>query len=498
MTVNEAIEKLNELENTEFAYHHAMGMLDYDGVTGAPKDSCIPRGKTLGYLAGVIHSLSTGEDTVRLLDYLKEHEDQLPAAVRRRVELKRKQLKELRSIPADEYVGYTQLLNDASAVWHEAKEKSDYAMFEPYLGRIIEANKRFAFLVEPDMIPYDYCLGKYEEGLTMEKCDKFFGAIKEPIVKLIEKVKSAQEPSDELLKVYFPVNKQHELALRLMDIMGIDRDRCSLGVTEHPFTTDFSKYDVRITTKYIEDNFLSSIYSVVHEGGHALYELHTADEYQYTCLGGGVSMGVHESQSRFYENLIGRSRQYIDLIYPELVKFCPELSKYSANDIYRLANKATPSLIRTEADELTYSLHIMVRYEMERAFINGTVPTKELPDMWNALYREYLGVDVPNDRDGILQDSHWSGGTIGYFPSYALGSAYGAQLLSKMKETVNVEDCVKLGDFAPINGWLEDRIWRHGSFYKPTEVIEKAMEAPFDPKYFLDYLERKMADVYGF
>jgi carboxypeptidase Taq len=283
-----------------------------------------------------------------------------------------------------------------------------------------------------------------------------------------------------------------------MEIMGIDKNRCSLGVTEHPFTTGFSKYDVRITTKYLEDNFLSSIYSVVHEGGHALYEMNVDDEYSYTCLEGGVSMGVHESQSRFYENIIGRSKEYIELIYPELVKFCPELSKYSADEIYRLANKAMPSLIRTEADELTYSLHIMVRYEMERAFTNGTVPTKELPEMWNSLYKEYLGIDVPNDREGILQDSHWSGGSIGYFPSYALGSAYGTQLLSRMKETVNVEDCVRNGNFAPINGWLKDRIWKYGSLYKPTQVMEKAMGAPFDPKYFVDYLKAKMADVYGF
>jgi carboxypeptidase Taq len=208
-------------------------------------------------------------------------------------------------------------------------------------------------------------------------------------------------------------------------------------------------------------------------------------------------MGVHESQSRFYENIIGRSKEYINLIYPHVISLCPELSKYSAEDIYIAANKAEPSLIRTEADELTYCLHIMIRYEMEKAFIDGDVPTKELPDMWNALYKEYLGIDVPDDKHGILQDSHWSSGLIGYFPSYALGSAYGAQLLAKMGESFNVYDAISAGKLSKINDWLTERIWKYGRLYNPTELIEKAMEAPFDPTYYINYLKNKMSDIYG-
>ena len=230
-----------------------------------------------------------------------------------------------------------------------------------------------------------------------------------------------------------------------MDLLGLDRSRCRLGTTEHPFTLDLSKYDVRITTHYYENAFASSMFSVVHEGGHALYELHTADEYAYTGLGGGVSMAVHESQSRFFENIIARSRPFCEHIWPTLVELCPELGKYSAKDFYRAVNTSKPSLIRIEADELTYSLHIMVRYELERAFMHGELEARDLPSAWKELYRKYLGVEVPDDRSGVLQDSHWSGGQIGYFPSYALGSAYGAQIVAKMKETVDVDECVAAG-----------------------------------------------------
>ncbi|MGM9520956.1 MAG: carboxypeptidase M32 [Oscillospiraceae bacterium] len=498
MTVNEAVNKLDEQELKEFAYRHACGMLHYDGETGAPRDSALPRGKSLGILSGEMHKLATSSESLKLLDFLKEHKDELTPEQRRRVELRDKDLKELQRIPVEEFVAFRELLNESSAAWHEAKEKSDYAIFEPYLKKVIEANKRFAQLVEPDMKPYDYCLDKFEEGLNEERCDKFFGALREKIVPLVDKIKTLQQPDVSCTSVSFPISAQRELAYRLMDIIGVNRNRCGLSETEHPFTTGFSKYDIRITTNYKKENFLSSMYSVIHESGHAMYALHPNDGYAFNCLGDGVSMGVHESQSRFFENIIGRSREFIALVYPDLISLCPALSKFSVEDIYRAANKAEPSLIRTEADELTYSLHVMIRYEIEKAFINGEVPTKELPDMWNAMYKEYLGIDVPDARRGILQDSHWSNSNIGYFPSYALGSAYGAQLLNKMSETINVKDCIKSGDLGPVNSWLEEHIWKYGSMYTPTEVIEKAMGAPFDPKYYTDYLERKMAGVYGF
>ncbi len=497
MNTAEAINRLNDLELKEFAYGHAMGILSFDDETVAPKGSYIPRGKTMGVLSELSYKLTTGDEAMGLLDWLKEHVDELSDEDRRRVEIRDKRSRQLRAIPVEEYVAYSELINEASNVWREAKNNSDYKLFEPYLGKIIDAQKRFASLVAPDMDPYDYCLDQYEEGLTQDKCEEFFGSLREHIVPLLEKIKAAKPIDTSFLEVSFPVSAQRELSKKLMELEGLPEENCILGEVEHPFTTGFSKYDMRITTHYYENNFLSSMYSVIHEGGHALYDMHSDDRFVFTSLEGGVSMGVHESQSRFYENIIGRSREFVTLIYPELIRLCPKLAAHSAEELWRAANVARPSLIRTEADELTYPLHIMVRYEMEKAMMKGEVNTSELPEMWNGLYKEYLGIDVPDDKNGILQDSHWSGGAIGYFPSYALGSAYGAQLLAKMGESLDVRETVKKGDLKPVNDWLEERIWRYGCLYKPAELMERAFGGPFDPKYYTDYLERKFGEVYG-
>ncbi len=497
MNVQEAIDKLNELELQEFAYGHAFGILSWDDETVAPKGSQIPRGKTMGVLSELSYKLSTGDEARALLDFLKEHYDELTPEDRRRTDLREKNMRELRAIPMEEFVAYSQLTDEASSVWREAKRKSDYKLFEPYLGKIIDYKKRFAALVRPDMDPYDYCLDQYEEGLTREKCEAFFKTLREHIVPLLEKVMAAKPIDTSFLSTPFPVPAQRELSAKLMELMRLPKDNCIIGEVEHPFTTGFSKYDVRITTHYFEDNFLSSMYSVVHEGGHALYDLHSDDRFCFTSLEGGVSMGVHESQSRFYENIIGRSREFVELVYPEIVRLCPTLASQSPEALWRAANVAQPSLIRTEADELTYPLHIMVRYEMEKAMIGGDVKPADLPGMWNALYKEYLGLDVPDDKNGILQDSHWSGGGIGYFPSYALGSAYGAQLLHKMREDFDVRKAVRENDLIQVNNWLEEKIWKYGSLYKPAELMERAFGGPFDPTYYTDYLERKFTEVYG-
>ena len=239
------------------------------------------------------------------------------------------------------------------------------------------------------------------------------------------------------------------------------------------------------------------MYSVIHEGGHALYDTGSARELAYTVLDGGVSMGIHESQSRFYENILGRSRAFCEYILPVAKKYFPALKGHTAEELYRAVNRAEPGLIRIEADELTYALHIMVRYELEKRVLAGELQVSDLPAEWNRLYKEYLGVDVPDDKRGELQDSHWAGGNIGYFPSYALGSAYGAQYLRKMKESIDVDACVRAGNFAPINDWLRERIWQYGCLYRPGELFERAVGEAFDPTVFTSYLEEKFSDLYG-
>jgi carboxypeptidase Taq len=242
---------------------------------------------------------------------------------------------------------------------------------------------------------------------------------------------------------------------------------------------------------------LSSFFSVIHEGGHSLYELNTADELVGSPLGTGASMGIHESQSRLFENMIGRSRAFIELIHPAMAELFPgQMKKVSPELLYRAANRAEPSLIRIEADELTYSLHIMVRYELEKKLIAGTLEVKDLPEAWNALYKEYLGVDVPDDTHGVLQDSHWSGGSFGYFPSYSIGSAYAAQIYDAMAKNVDIDAAVRSGDLSPVVGWLTEKIYRFGSLKKPNELILNACGKPFDPTYYTRYLTEKYRAIY--
>ena len=498
MDLKEALNTLDRIQRKEIAYMHAMGLLSYDGSTGAPEGTAQNRGETLGVLSEAAYAVTTGKDTRQTLACLKDHWEELDDVTRRIVERKEKDLAELSRIPVEEYVAYTRLINEADAVWHKAKEQNDYNSFAPYIDKIVSARKRNAFLVSPEMDPYDYQLDKFEEGLTRSKCEAFFKTLKEDIVPLVKKVTARPQVDDAINKMHYPLAQQEVLSRKLMDLIGLDRNHCMLGVTEHPFTTGFTKYDVRITTHYHEDSFLSSLYSVIHEGGHALYELHVDDRFAYTCLGGGVSMGVHESQSRFYENIIGRSEAFCELLMPTLQELFPEQTKgFSAHDLFFAANKAEPSLIRTEADELTYTLHIMIRYEIEKKLFAGEVTSKDLPELWNALYREFLGISVPDDRRGVLQDTHWSGGMFGYFPSYALGSAYGPQILHRMEQDFDVFEAVKNNRISRINAWLCEHIWQYGCLYKPGELMEKVFNEPFDPKYYTDYLKTKYAAIYG-
>lgn len=488
-------DKMDELH----ALSHAMGVLYLDGETVAPPASAEGRGRTLEYLSSRAYEVGTNRALNDAARFLRDHGEELSQLQRREVELFLRETEFTSKIPQAEYVGYTRLLNKASAVWHKAKLENDFDSFAPYIQEIFDTNVRFCRLYKPDENPYDVQLGRYERGLTTEKTDAFFGALKERIVPLLRRVLEKPQVDDSFIwgKTY-PAEIQKKFSDYLMDVICLDKDRCTLGETEHPFTTNFNKNDVRITTHYYEQTPVYSMYSVIHEGGHALYELHTADALEGTNMAGGVSMSLHESQSRFMENYIGRSRAFIELIFPKLLALFPaQFEGVTAKQLWLAVNKAQPTLIRTEADELTYALHVLVRYEIEKGLFDGSIRAKDLQTVWNAKYKEYLGIDVPNDRQGVLQDSHWSQGNVGYFPSYALGSAYGAQMLAKMKQTVDVEAAVRSGDLHPVTEWLEQHIWKFGRLYDPTDLLEKTLGAPFDPKYFTDYLEEKYTGIYG-
>ena len=496
--LEQAVSVLKAHQQTMAAYNHAIAVLYLDATTAAPSDTWEGRGKTMEVLSKVVYELTADPKNKELFDYLLAHQEELDEQTRREVEVLKKDFDQMFKIPAEEYVAYSVLMNDAQNVWHRAKNENDFAAFAPYLEEIVAYNKKFAGYYNPDMAPYDALLNEYEEGMNMETLDAFFNQLRSIIVPLIAKIQKAQPIEDAFLYKHYPIDIQRKLSDYLMEVLGMDRAHSGIAETEHPFTTNFSNKDVRITTHYHEDNLVSSLFSVIHEGGHALYELGADDRYNYTCLSGGVSMGIHESQSRFYENIIGRSEAFVHAIFPTIQELFPEqLEGVDETMFYRAINKAEPSLIRTEADELTYSLHVMVRYEIEKQLIGGKLEVKDVPVEWNRLYKEYLGVDVPNDTEGCLQDSHWSGGSIGYFPSYALGSAYGVQMLRKMEPDLgDIWQDVRNGDLSRVTAWLKEHIHRHASFKKPTVLFEEVC-GKFDAKYYTDYLTEKYTKLYN-
>lgn len=495
--LKQKLQQLEELQKKMFAFRYASSAIYLDGATVAPRDTQEGRGEALGVLSEYEYDLATSKKTIELLQYLKEHSDELSEHQNREVELLLRDYEETKNIPPEEFVAYERLVSKAEYVWHRAKEENDFESFKPYLKELFEYNIRFAKYYKPNEEPYNVQLDKYERGLTMEKCDEFFKTLREHIVPMIHKISQKQQIDDSALFADFSIDKQKLVTEYVMAYMGIDPNHCNCGETEHPFTLDFSKDDVRITTHYYKDNVASSMYSVIHESGHALYELGGADEHKYTVVSGGVSMAIHESQSRFFENLVGRSEAFTRAILPKLKEIFPEqLGSISSRSFYEMINKAQPSLIRTEADELTYALHVMVRYEIEKKMFAREMTVDEIPAEWNRLYKEYLGIDVPDDTHGCLQDSHWSGGNIGYFPSYALGSAYGAQMLAKMKEEIDVDAVCASGTLKPVSDWLGKHIYQYASLYDPNVILEKACGAPFDPTYYTDYLERKFSDIY--
>ena len=496
--LNEALAEFDKLQKTMAAYNHAMGVLDLDAATAAPEGSWEGRGKTLEILTEVSYRLTTDPKNGVLYDYLSRCRESLTPLQQRELEVLKKNYDRTLRIPAEEYIQYTVLLNEAQAAWHKAKPDNDFASFAPYLEKIVACSRRFAHYYDPTLDPYDALLNEFEEGLTQETLDVFFARLRGSIVPLVQKIQQAPQIDDSFLMRHYPILQQREFSDYLMKIMGLDRRYCGIGETEHPFTTNFNNRDVRITTHYLEDNLVSSMYSVIHEGGHALYELGADDCYNYTALMGGVSMGIHESQSRFYENIIGRSPAFIHAIFPYVKDHFPtQLENVTEEMFCKAVNKSQPSLIRTEADELTYCLHIMVRYEIEKQLIHGTLEVKDVPARWNALYKEYLGIDVPNDREGCLQDSHWSFGGIGYFPSYALGSAYGAQMLRVMEQDLgDVFESVAQGDLSGITDWLRTHIHHYASFKKPGELFRDVC-GEFDPSFYTDYLTRKYTALYG-
>ena len=500
-TTPEAVARLRQIERELWARTYLMGILEFDGETQAPPKGAAARAEAMGALAGEYHELLTSTAAQELVARLQESAaaGELDEQAAMELRMLAREQREATAIPTEEEAAWSRLTSEATSVWRRAKVANDWASFEPYVDRIVETLKQRAARMQPSRDPFDVLLDHYARGMDAASYDAFFDQVRATVVPLVHEVAARPQPKAPFLAAHVDEPTQLAIARDLMDIIGLDPEATVLACVEHPFTTGMAAGDVRITTHIYEDRLLSNVFSVIHEGGHAIYEQNINPAYAYTCLGTGSTMGIHESQSRFFENIIGRSRAFAGPLLKVLRRHAPAVyGSVSEDDLYRAVNIATPSLVRIEADELTYPLHIMVRYDIERMLFAGEATARDIPGLWAERMQNYLGIEVPNDTLGCLQDTHWACGDFGYFPSYALGSAYGAQMVPAMEaDGVDLAGACAAGDLAPVRTWLGQKIWRWGAGKDGVELAREACGAPFDATFYCDYLQQKFSELYA-
>lgn len=499
MTLEEKISKYKEYREKIVAFEFAMYMISWDSETIAPTGCFEERGNQVGVLSKMSLEFSHSDEYINIVKDLYDNSNKLDKLLRIEIKKVYKDIMRELKVPVDELVAYSTLSEKAYMVWMKAKLNNDYDSFAPILKQIIDFNKKLITYYSTDTLKgYDVLLDLYEEGMTVEKYDEFFNLLKKELVPLVKKISNLNIKKPEWVDKKFSVEKQKEFARYIMDVMCFNQECGIMAESEHPFTSGFKTTDVRVTNHYYENMVLSSVFSIIHELGHATYEQQCDPILNDTLLFGGTTMAMHESQSRFYENIIGRSYPFWQRHYKKLKSiFKKELKDVSLDEFYKFVNYCECSLIRTEADELTYPLHIMVRYELEKKIFSQDIDVADLPKMWNDLYKEYLGIDVPTNTLGILQDVHWAGGSFGYFPTYALGSAYGAQLLNTMKKEFDVDKYFGAKNLSKVNAWLKKNVHKYGQTKTPKEILLLATKEEFNPKYYVEYLKDKFTKIYN-
>jgi carboxypeptidase Taq len=482
------------------AYNEAVSLLYWDLRTGAPKKGVDLRSETIGVISSDIFIMSTSDEFGELITSLEAKKEELDPVMLRSVEEARKQYDLSKKIPADEYKEFVILQSKAESVWETAKDTDDFSLFQPYLEKMVATTKKMiGYWGEKNGSAYNTLLDQYEPGMTTEILDEVFGDLRSRIIPLVQKIAdSPNKPQTDFLYRQFPQEAQESFSDKILEQLGYDFDAGRLDETVHPFMIGINRQDVRITTKYDEKDFRTAVFGTIHECGHALYEQNIGEELSGTLVETGASMGIHESQSLFFENFVGRSEKFWEKNYEMLKMFSPEqFGQVSQEEFIRAINESKPSLIRIEADELTYALHIMIRYELEKGLFNGELEVKDLPQLWNDKYEEYLGVRPSNNSEGVLQDVHWAGASFGYFPSYALGYMYAAQFKNAMlKDLPNYDELLAAGDIAPIRTWLTENVHKHGSMKKPLEILEEATGEGLNAEHLAKYLEEKYSKVY--
>ncbi|WP_042473691.1 carboxypeptidase M32 [Bacillus ndiopicus] len=497
MTVEQQfVDYVKKMQN----YGEALSVIYWDMRTGAPKKGLEQRAEVVGTLSAELFALQTADALGEMLAALEAKQNELDFVTKRLFEEVKKGYDESKKIPAAEYKEYVILQSKAENAWEEAKAKSDFSLFLPHLKGIVEYQKKFiGYWGIKNGSAYNTLLDKYEPEMTTDILDKVFGELRETIVPLVKAIQaSPNKPDTSMLFKHFPKEGQRAASLELLEKLGYDFEAGRLDETVHPFMIGLNSGDIRVTTKYDENDFRSAVFGTIHECGHALYEQNIDPKLMGLPLATGASMGIHESQSLFYENFVGRNVDFWKRHFEVLQKNSPaQFGDVAVDDFLAAINFVEPSLIRIEADELTYPLHIMIRYEIERELFNGDLQVEDLPQVWNDKYEEYLGVRPANDAQGVLQDTHWSGGSFGYFPSYALGYMYAAQWKHAMdKDIPNFDELCGKGELLPIREWLTDKVHQYGALKKPFELLNEATGEGLNAKYLADYLKEKYTKLY--
>jgi len=478
---------------------NAAAVLQWDEETYLPSKGAAFRGRQLATLSEIAHEWFIDPAVGDLLTTLKDRGD-LDEPGQRNITLSLEDYtRQKKFTPA-----FIRLLSETTSrcfhTWVKARTANSFSLFRDDLDQMLQLKKQEAELAGYEQHPYNALLDQFERGATVSLLDNAFNQVREPLKDLLTRIQERPPVDDSFLHRTYPKQKQWDFGMEVIRQLGFDFEAGRQDISEHPFTTSFNKNDVRITTRIDEQDFANMTWSCIHETGHALYEQGLPEEYYGLPLGEYASLSIHESQSRLWENNVGRSLSWWKHWYPALLACFPQqLEGISVEQFYKGINKVTTSLIRTEADEVSYHFHVMIRYELEKSLIEGTLSVDDIPSYWNQKYSEYLNVSVPDDKHGCLQDVHWSHGSFGYFPTYSLGSFYGAQLyLAADNQDGNIKTSIAQGNTAPLLNWLRQNVHKHGRRYTSEELCRQATGQTLDIQYFLHYLLDKYKKIYNF
>lgn len=490
MTHNSTVGEILKRYTQIWALGHSTAVLGWDTETRMPPSGAPARGVALGQLAVMSQKATIELDGLvkkaeRAKD-LDETEEGVVRALRRKLDFYLK-------IPPELIEELQRVATEATVVWRSARKKSEFKLFEPHLEKIVSIQKKMADELGYQKHPYNALMDLYEEGFTVSDADSVYSRLIPETKKLLVKVDAAGVfPSHHPLEdVKYDTAWMEAVNQGVVEMLQMPPERFRMDVSTHPFTTEIDHDDVRITTRYEGVDFKASLYSTVHESGHAIYGLGIDKKLEYTPVGDGASFGVHESQSRFWENIVGRSREFVKLLDPLLRKNLPFIKDYDGESLYHYFNTVRKSFIRVDADELTYNFHTALRYEVEKKVISGDVRVSEIPSLWDDMFDEYLGMRPKNDAEGVLQDIHWSNGSFGYFATYTLGNVVAAMIWHKMKDGAQIREALQAGDVMQLKSWLGKSIHRYGSIYPPRELQEKVFGESYNPDRLMAYFDQK-------